>query len=233
MIDHATYLDLVPAADIHDVLRPFMHRARLRARQHEDRSMAIWRGVSVPTDAYDAMQEWIDRIDARGGNRESTVAASQPVSASDRCIVSGIGARIDASGIFGPLGIFVPLAAGLPALHLGVPILEDQEASGVGVCQSIFTARSEPRIVAGGPLSDDVLKCALAPVDRADYRGKLNAAQFAELRRIFPKGVCDYSRPGVGEVSKSMVWPSLGGKRLQPAHALVWRVARSAALRAD
>ena len=230
VIDSATYLDLVPAADIHDVVRPFMHRARLRAYQHEDRSQSIWRGVSVPTDSYDAMQQWLDNVDHAGGDRASAVANLQPPSASDRCIVSGIGTRIDASGIFGPLGIFVPLPLGAPALHVGVPILEDQEARGVGVCQSIFTARAEPRLVAGEPLSDDVLKCTRKPVDRGDYHGLLNAAQFAELRRIFPDGVCDYSRPGVGEVSQSMVWPSLGANKLQTPHALQWRVARSAPL---
>lgn len=49
-------------------------------------------------------------------------------------------------------------------------------------------------------------KCQLKEVDPADYPAKplagiLDPAAFAErVAEIFPGGVCDYSRPGVGVV---------------------------------
>lgn len=55
------------------------------------------------------------------------------------------------------------------------------------------------RQVAGAPRSADVLKCQLKPVDLADYRGRLSPDQADRLRRIFPQGVCDWSKPGVGQ----------------------------------
>ena len=36
------------------------------------------------------------------------------------------------------------------------------------------------------------------PVDVKDYDAPLSDEQLSEMRRIFPQGVCDYSRPGVG-----------------------------------
>jgi hypothetical protein len=67
-----------------------------------------------------------------------------------------------------------------------------------GRCQAMFPVAANPRLVAGSPLTQDRLKCELKPVDRADYRTALSDAQVATLREIFPGGVCDYSRPGVG-----------------------------------
>src|SRR5207237_6821935 len=72
---------------------------------------------------------------------------------------------------------------------------------GVGVpgtapCSSLVAA--SPRIAAGGPPSEDVLKCTLKPVDAADYKG-LSAGDVAKLRAVFPAGVCNFAVPGVGE----------------------------------
>jgi hypothetical protein len=66
-------------------------------------------------------------------------------------------------------------------------------------CQALFPVASNPRLVAGSPLTQDRLKCELKPVDRADYKSPLTDAQLASLREVFPGGVCDYSRPGVGK----------------------------------
>jgi len=37
-------------------------------------------------------------------------------------------------------------------------------------------------------------------------------AQFTRLKKIFPQGVCDYSRPGVGENTLRQTWISYGDK---------------------
>lgn len=86
-------------------------------------------------------------------------------------------------------------------------------------------------MVAGGPLTDDVIKCRRKDVDAADYDVPLTSPELAELRVIFPTGVCDWSKPGVGEVERSMTWPSLGGTKLRAPSELRWTVARSRAVR--
>ena len=63
--------------------------------------------------------------------------------------------------------------------------------------------------MAGEPLTNDVLKCRLKPVDPADYVGKLDADQVAQVKAMFPSGVCDYAKPGVGETPTKGVWRSL------------------------
>ena len=56
------------------------------------------------------------------------------------------------------------------------------------------------RRIAGGPLSGDVFKCALKPVDEALADGTYGDVLFSQvqqnlLNNIFPAGVCDYSKP--------------------------------------
>jgi hypothetical protein len=63
----------------------------------------------------------------------------------------------------------------------------------------MFPVAANPRLVAGSPLTQDRLKCELKPVDRADYKVTPTDAQLVGLREVFPGGVCDYSRPGVGK----------------------------------
>jgi len=63
--------------------------------------------------------------------------------------------------------------------------------------------QGSPRQVAGGPLSENVLKCDLKPLDffSADYNGVLfDGSQKARLQAVFPIGVCDWTKPGVEEV---------------------------------
>jgi hypothetical protein len=67
------------------------------------------------------------------------------------------------------------------------------------VCDETVAAYASPRIAAGGPLTDDVLACQLKPLRRDDYAVTFTDAQWAQLRQAFPTGVCDYSRPGIGQ----------------------------------
>jgi hypothetical protein len=64
------------------------------------------------------------------------------------------------------------------------------------------TYQASPRQTAGGPLAEDILKCELKPLafSDADYTGvTFNADQQARLRAVFATGVCDWSKPGVGQ----------------------------------
>ena len=66
-------------------------------------------------------------------------------------------------------------------------------------CRELYPVFSNPRLVAGAPLTADRLKCELKPVDRKDYKQPLTDTQLASLGAIFAQGVCDYSRRGVAQ----------------------------------
>jgi hypothetical protein len=72
-----------------------------------------------------------------------------------------------------------------------------------GTCAGFYPAGIGPRAASGGPTIADVVKCALRSVDAAiaanDYGVQLSPAQVSRLRTIFPGGVCDWSRPGIGQ----------------------------------
>ena len=78
-------------------------------------------------------------------------------------------------------------------------------------CRTAFPYYADPRITAGGPWTDDVLKCRLRPLDREDYAmTSMTDAQFVRLAVAFPSGVCDYTKPGVGE-QPSVPWLTFSG----------------------
>jgi Tannase-like family of unknown function (DUF6351) len=61
-------------------------------------------------------------------------------------------------------------------------------------------SHASPRQVAGGPLAENILNCRLKPLNSADYASVVfTSAQWARLQATFPDGVCDWSRPGVGQ----------------------------------
>jgi hypothetical protein len=73
-------------------------------------------------------------------------------------------------------------------------------------CNQLYPAFSTPRMVAGEPLANDVLKCELTPVDSSLYKVRFTPAEVTQLKAIFRQGVCDYSRPGVGQQPPDGTW---------------------------
>ncbi|MBC7414449.1 MAG: hypothetical protein H7327_05900, partial [Herminiimonas sp.] len=70
------------------------------------------------------------------------------------------------------------------------------------VCNAdkFLVTHASPRQVAGGSVSENILKCQLKPLDTADYApAVISAAQLARLKTVFAAGVCDWSKPGVGQ----------------------------------
>ena len=88
-------------------------------------------------------------------------------------------------------------------------------------CAELFPIGSDARMVAGAPWANDVLKCALKPVDGSDYTRPLTAEQLGGLAQVFPQGVCDWTRSGVGQVPLAGTWAVYTGdaevKYLRPA----------------
>ena len=79
-----------------------------------------------------------------------------------------------------------------------------------GQCGTTYPVASNPRLVAGEPLTMPALKCSLQPLNFRDYPVTFTAAEKAELRQAFPTGVCDYNRPGVGARAPIASWLSYG-----------------------
>ena len=75
-------------------------------------------------------------------------------------------------------------------------------------CAKMYPVHGNPRLAAGEPLAQDVLKCKLKKVDARDYASPLTADQLARLKGIFPDGVCDYSRHGVDQKPLAGTWLS-------------------------
>jgi hypothetical protein len=80
---------------------------------------------------------------------------------------------------------------------------------------------SSPRQVAGGSLQENILKCQLKPLAPADYAPAiLDPSQLARLNAVFSGGVCDWTKPGVGQqeaISPLTFAAGPGGQPLPPA----------------
>jgi hypothetical protein len=79
-------------------------------------------------------------------------------------------------------------------------------------CRQIAAAGSSTREAAGGPYAVDVIACALKPLRRSDFfPTQFTDDQFKQLEATFPTGVCDWSKPGIGQ-RPNMAWRSYQDK---------------------
>ena len=69
------------------------------------------------------------------------------------------------------------------------------------LCDAVYRTFTDTRVAAGEPQTSDIMKCQLKPLNRADYNVVFTDAQWASLQTTFSSGVCDYSKPGVGQVA--------------------------------
>jgi len=123
--------------------------------------------------------------------------------------------------------------AGLPSIIMDpfTPITDEIVAAQQTVVQTRF---GTPRTVAGDSIETLTNKCQLRPVDPADYPTNLlngtydSEAMAREVAKIFPDGVCDYTKPPVGVVP-TQTWLHygsaaeriIGGEPLPPHAAAV------------
>jgi hypothetical protein len=176
IIDNRKYVDT--EANNHDRVRSFILQARLqRATGRADNLVILTNPQNI--NLLELMDRWLDRIagDHSGDSLQIKVARNKPAELADACWTAK-----------------------------GERIAEAASYRGAGRCNQLFPAHADPRLVGGAQLTDDVLKCALKPVNRGDYRRPLTDAQFARLKAIFSGGVCDYSRPGVEQNAVSEAW---------------------------
>ena len=85
--------------------------------------------------------------------------------------------------------------------------IADAPALSGGVCNALYAKGISPRMAAGAPVTDDVLKCQLKAVNDADYAPVVfNTAERVRLAVIFPTGVCDHGHPGVSQRPLGDTW---------------------------
>jgi Tannase-like family of unknown function (DUF6351) len=164
----------------HDYSHAFWTRARLEREQGHIDNHVMWFGVvpligdpSWSTEAMLAMDRWLTAVEAdhRAIPLADKIVADRPDDVHDRCS--------------------------------NLPLLELVELPGVGkVCELplLQTRFGTPRSVAGDGPTADTNACVLKPLRRTSYYPyTLTDEQWQRLETAFPRGVCDYSEPGVGQ----------------------------------
>ena len=168
------------AGDIHDRGRDLTIRARLQRANGRADNQVIWvgppraagtqtGGVDLAALSLDTMTAWLDNIAADPAPLSTEkVVRNKPRDATDACWDQA-----------------------------GKKTVEVASVDGNGTCNSLYPVHGEPRLVAGAPPTNDVVKCRLKPINFADYKVTFTEAQKARANAVFPSGVCDFSKPGV------------------------------------
>jgi len=176
--------------DIHTTDWSFIMRARMLAANGTDGNQVIIENMPTTaeinaSDTYELaeMDAWLTNIENDHSHRsaQQKVLDDKPAGLTDGCFLS--------------------------ATDLVHQSLTDP---GTGQCGAAYPVASNPRLVAGEPLTMDALKCSLKPLNFRDYPVAFTPAEQAQLRQAFPTGVCDYHRPGVGVRAPIASWLSYG-----------------------
>ena len=78
-------------------------------------------------------------------------------------------------------------------------------------CGQLYPTASFPREIAGASVASDIIKCQLKPIQPSDYNVAFTADEMARLRKMFPAGVCDWTKPGVGQQKLGGTWLKFSG----------------------
>ncbi len=168
--------------EIHLDIDSYVERARLKAATGGHRNQALW--FELGEDAQDPT------VTAQAFNQLDDWLANVESDRTGRTLAAEVAADR-------------PATAGDQCWLAGLHILSWDQ------CRRMFAHGTDPRIAAGGPLQDNVMKCRLRRVTKSAYAATFSATQWEQLNAIFPSGVCDYSRPSVG-ASRSVTWHSFG-----------------------
>ena len=167
--------------DIHDRIRTFVTEARLARAHSGTKNRVVLTNYGTHVNLIEQMDEWLTNI------AQDTAAGTT----------------------------HEKIARNKPEeLHSACWTAEGQETPEAGKdsgrCSEIYPTHGDPRLVAGAPLANDILKCALKPVEGTDYEHPMTEAQIDRLKKIFSSGVCDYTRPGVEQSTPAGVWLRYG-----------------------
>jgi len=192
IIDYRAYADFAKG-DPHQRFHSFSFRARLvQANGSADNQVLLTESAKyglfstkspVLQGALDGMTAWIQAIQADHSDRSMArkVVAAKPPGLVDACFTED-----------------------------GREIAERQVWGEATACNRLYPPHANPYIQAGAPLANDILKCALKPLDPKDYPVTFSPDEWAGLQVAFPTGVCDYVRPGVEQQPLAGSWLSFG-----------------------
>ena len=191
IIDERSYLD--HQANFHASYYSFVTRQRLiRDNGHADNYVIQRhvRPISRADENLALMNDWLDAIalDETVDDPAMKVARAKPAGLQDACW-NDDGLEIVEPAVFDRNAIF---------------------GNTEGRCNELYPPHAGARIVAGGPLTSDVLKCQMKPIDAGDYAVTFTSEEMVRLETIFVGGVCDWSKPGVGQVPNTRTWLSYG-----------------------
>lgn len=181
-----------PLFPIHFVWRSFSLRERLDKEFGDHDNHVMWRfgrggllpSPSLQLEAVNVMDEWLTAL----------VALKASDAATDGSSSLTIEQAVRQSR---------PSDKAYDFCLLSTDEAQSNRVTDMTVCDAdpFLKAGSSPRRVAGGPLAANILKCQLKAIDVSDYgTATLAGDQFARLEAVFPQGVCDWSKPGVGQV---------------------------------
>ena len=162
--------------DIHTRERSFATLERLKMFNGTADNMVMWTlplgGQNVTEPALLALDQWLERIaaDRSAKSYAEKVIANKPTTLKSGCW-DAAGVRID----------------------------EEPTINPAAACNQLFPVHANVRMKAGGPLSGHVMKCQLKPVTSQDYAVTFTGPEIGRLQSIFPQGVCDWTKPGVGQ----------------------------------
>lgn len=190
IIDDRPYLD--HEGNFHASVYSFTTRARLeRDNGHAD-NYVIRRHPATQSLADEnlaLMDRWLENLQADRSalSMLEKIVNARPADLQDDCFDAS-GARIVEEAVYDQERLF------------------DNTGSR---CNALYPPHAGLRLVAGGPMSNDVLKCQLKPVDLEDYAVTFSDDEKRRLERMFPQGVCDWSKPGVHQAI-NQTWASFG-----------------------
>lgn len=195
IIDYRSYYDDLPAGDVHMRFQTFTTDARLMKAQGttdnrvmltQDRQYGDFRLTSPQLrEALGQMDQWLTALSKDTSNDAAIVKIrrAKPAGLVDACWTKD-----------------------------GQKIVEKQQFM-AGRCNDLYPSHSFPRFVAGAPITNDIVKCQLKPISASDYKVPVSAEDMARLKKIFPAGVCDWSKPGVEQQPLAGTWQTFNTDR--------------------
>lgn len=180
-IDHRQYMER--ELDMHNAHQSFAVRQRVLDQEGHSKNLVVWFTDTTPgvpkasqsLEALSVMDEWLSNMRLAPGKG---VARNKPAKAVDACF------DLQGQRIYG----------GADAWN---GILDKKTP---GTCTSTFPLYGTSRTVAGAPIEGGIYSCARKSIHTALSDGTYapwtpNATEIAQLKQIFPQGVCDYNKP--------------------------------------
>ena len=175
---------------IHQYWRSYSERARLDGDAKSHDNQVIWRyGTSltpftpaqiaaVTTKSFTTMDTWLSNLlssapkpSVNAVRTQAQVVAGKPAAAVDLCFLTS-------------------------DPNFTTPVTDKATCD----ADPRLVPHASPRQIAGGSVAENILKCQLRPISLTDYTGiTFTPTQQTRLAAVFPGGVCDWSKPGVGQ----------------------------------